>query len=107
MLLPGPITPEDAKKGLKWAAVEVPSGVRGRMSLFGPLIEQAEAAVIVKHADFAFGCMGCARTDELVEYLVKSRGFPVLELEYPSDEEEGIRFVRRTKEFLKSLEVPE
>jgi putative methanogenesis marker protein 5 len=25
------ITPEEPKKGLKWAAVEVPSGVRGRM----------------------------------------------------------------------------
>jgi hypothetical protein len=27
------ITPEEPKKGLRWAAVEVPSGVRGRMAL--------------------------------------------------------------------------
>ena len=29
------MTPEDPKKGLKYAAVEVPCGVRGRMSLYG------------------------------------------------------------------------
>lgn len=99
------MTPEDAKRGLRWAAVEVPSGVRGRMSLFGPLIDAAEAAIIVKHADFAFGCMGCARTDELVEYLIRQKGVPVLDLEYPTDEESGIAFVKKTRQFLQGLEV--
>lgn len=97
------MTPDDAKKGLRWAAVEVPSGVRGRMSLFGPLIDKAEAAIIVRNPEFAFGCMGCARTDELVEFLVKQKKIPVLELDYPADEEEGIIFVRRIKEFLTGL----
>jgi len=36
------ITPEEPKKGLRYAAVDVPSGVRGRMALMGPLIEEAE-----------------------------------------------------------------
>ncbi|HPY61347.1 MAG TPA: methanogenesis marker 5 protein [Methanospirillum sp.] len=94
------MTPDDAKKGLRWAAVEVPSGVRGRMSLFGPLIDRAEAAIIVRNPEFAFGCMGCARTDELVEFLIRQKGVPTLELDYPSDEEEGIIFVRKVKEFL-------
>ncbi|HOL41397.1 methanogenesis marker 5 protein [Methanospirillum sp.] len=97
------MTPDDAKKGLRWAAVEVPSGVRGRMSLFGPLIDQAEAAIIVKNPDFAFGCMGCARTDELVEFLIKQKKIPILELYYPADEEEGIIFVRRVRDFLTGL----
>ncbi|PWR73482.1 methanogenesis marker 5 protein [Methanospirillum stamsii] len=97
------MTPDDAKKGLKWAAVEVPSGVRGRMSLFGPLIDQAEAAIIVNNPDFAFGCMGCARTDELVEFLVKQKNIPILELSYPADEDEGIIFVRKVRDFLTSL----
>lgn len=97
------MTPDDAKKGLKWAAVEVPSGVRGRMSLFGPLIDQAEAAIIVSNPDFAFGCMGCARTDELVEFLVKQKKIPILELSYPADEDEGIIFVRKVRDFLTSL----
>ncbi len=97
------MTPDDPKKGLRWAAVEVPSGVRGRMSLFGPLIDRAEAAIIVRNPEFAFGCMGCARTDELVEFLVKQKKIAILELDYPADEEEGIIFVRRVKEFLTSL----
>jgi putative methanogenesis marker protein 5 len=41
------ITPEDPKLGLKYAAVEVPSGVRGRMSLFDTLIMDADAAIVV------------------------------------------------------------
>ena len=97
------MTPDDAKKGLIWAAVEEPSGVRGRMSLFGPLIDQAEAAIIVRNPEFAFGCMGCARTDELVEFLVKQKRIPILELDYPADEEEGITFVRSVKDFLTRL----
>ena len=39
------ITPEEPKKGLRYAAVEVPSGVRGRMAILGPQIEEAEAAI--------------------------------------------------------------
>jgi len=98
------MTPNDPKKGLKWAAVEVPSGIRGRMSLFGPLIDKAEAAVIVRNSEFAFGCMGCARTDELVEFLIKQKDIPILELDYPADEEDGILFVRKIRDFLKELE---
>ncbi|NLB01441.1 MAG: methanogenesis marker 5 protein [Methanomicrobiales archaeon] len=97
------ITPEEPKRGLKYAAVEVPSGVRGRMAIYGPLIEEAEAAVIVTEADFAFGCMGCARTDELILFTLRQSGIPILELKYPTNEEEGIAFVATIKNFLKGL----
>jgi len=97
------ISPEDPKKGLKYAAVEVPSGVRGRMSVYGPLIEEAEAAIIINDADLAFGCMGCARTNELIIFLIKKRKIPVLELMYPKDEDEGIAFVAAIKKFLEQL----
>jgi len=97
------ITPEEPKKGLKWAAVEVPSGVRGRMAILGPRIEEAEAAIIVNDADLAFGCMGCARTNELVIYLLRTKGMPVLDLVYPTSEEEGIAFVAAIKKFLAGL----
>jgi putative methanogenesis marker protein 5 len=97
------ITPEEPKKGLKYAAVEVPSGVRGRMSLYGPMIDEAEAAVIVNDADFAFGCMGCARTNELIKFLIRKRKIPVLELNYPKTEDEGQEFVAAIHEFLKNL----
>jgi len=97
------ITPEEPKRGLKYAAVEVPSGVRGRMAIYGPLIEEAEAAVIVTDADLAFGCMGCARTDELILFSLRQKGMPILELKYPTNEEEGIQFVAAIKKFLAGL----
>ena len=100
------MTPEDPKKGLKYAAVEVPAGVRGRRALFGPLIEQAEAAIIVNDADLAFGCQGCARTNELIKFMVreKSATIPLLDITYPRNEEEGIEFVKEIKAFLESLD---
>lgn len=98
------MTPEDPKKGLKYAAVEVPCGVRGRMSIYGPLIEEADAAIIINDADLSFGCMGCARTNELVMYMVRQQeGLPVLDIKYPYSEEEGTAFVTQIKEFLTGL----
>ena len=97
------ITPEEPKKGLKWAAVEVPAGVRGRMSLYGPQIEACEAAIIINDADLAFGCMGCARTNELVKFLRRQKDIPKLDLNYPKSEEEGVQFVAAIKRFLDGL----
>lgn len=97
------ITLEGPKKGLRWAAVEVPSGVRGRMSLYGPMIEDAEAAIIINNADYSFGCMGCARTNELINFLIRKKNIPLLDLEYPSNDEEGVEFVAAIKRFLDGL----
>jgi putative methanogenesis marker protein 5 len=97
------ITPEEPKVGLRWAAVEVPSGVRGRMSLYGPMVDQAEAAIIVNDADFSFGCMGCARTNELIKYLLHKKGIPILDLNYPRTEDEGEEFVAAIRKFLEGL----
>lgn len=97
------ITPEDPKKGLKYAAVEVPSGVRGRMALYGPMIEEAEAAIIIHDADYSFGCMGCARTNELIQFLLRKKGIPILDLRYPQTDEEGVEFVAAIREFLENL----
>ncbi|AEF96136.1 methanogenesis marker protein 5 [Methanotorris igneus Kol 5] len=98
------ITDEDPKKGLKYAAIEVPSGVRGRMSLIGPLIEEAEAAIIMKNAPIGFGCVGCERTNELTKYLIRRKGIPVLNVEYPKTEEEAKIVVKKIAAFLKELE---
>ncbi len=97
------ITPEEPKKGLKWAAVEVPAGVRGRMSLYGPMVEDAEAAIIINDADFSFGCMGCARTNELIKFLLREKKIPNLDLNYPKNEEEGVQFVAAIKKFLDEI----
>ncbi len=101
------ITPEEPKLGLKYAAVEVPSGVRGRMALFDPLLSKADAAIIVRDPVTSFGCMGCARTNELVNFLIRAKKIPLLELDYPSTEEDAKEFVYRISEFLKSLKPAE
>lgn len=97
------LTEEDPIKGLKYAAIEVPSGVRGRMSLIGPLIEEAEAAIIIDDAPFGFGCIGCARTNELAAFHLRKRGIPTLELIYPKTKDETTDMVNKINSFLDSL----
>lgn len=98
------VTPEDVKKGLKYASVEVPSGVRGRLGIFGPLVDEAEAAIIIDEMPYGFGCVGCHRTNLMLKYLIKKRGIPMLELKYPENEEEAKVMVSKIKKFLEGLE---
>lgn len=97
------VTPEEPKKGLRYAAVDVPSGVRGRMSLIGPIIEEAEAAIIVEDPGWLTGCAGCSRTNELVRLLIRTKGIPVLDLSYPTNDPEARAFVQKIKTFLEGL----
>ncbi|HOT06410.1 MAG: hypothetical protein A4E45_01315 [Methanosaeta sp. PtaB.Bin039] len=97
------ITPEDPKKGLRYAAVDVPSGIRGRMSMIGPMIDEAEAALVVKDGNCLVGCTGCARTNELARLLIKVKGIPQIELKYPTSDAEARRFVHDIRTFLEGL----
>jgi putative methanogenesis marker protein 5 len=97
------VTPDDVKKGLKYAGIEVPSGIRGRLAVWGPLIDQADAAVIMDDAPFEFGCVGCHRTDEMVRYYIKKRKIPSIVVRYPTNEEEAKVMVAKIKEFLEGL----
>jgi putative methanogenesis marker protein 5 len=97
------ITEEEPIKGLKYAAIEVPSGVRGRMAIFGPLIDEADAAIIMEDAPFGFGCIGCARTNELCMFNIRKKNIPVLELRYPTSRDETMEVVNKINEFLDSL----
>jgi putative methanogenesis marker protein 5 len=102
---------DDVISGLKYAGIEVPSGIRGRMAVWGPLIEKADAAIVMDDAPFAFGCVGCERSNLMVKYLLQRRQIPVLHVTYPANEEEGKLFVAKTKEFLAGIgnksEVPQ
>ena len=73
------------------------------MALYGPMVEQCDAAIIINNADLAFGCMGCARTNELLKFLLRQKNMPRLELEYPRTEDEGTQFVAAIKRFLVDL----
>ncbi len=98
------ITAEEPRKGLKYAAVEVPSGVRGRLSMWGPLVEKADAAIIIDDADFGFGCCGCARSNEFLVYLIKQHKIPHIVVNYPKNKKEAKQMVSKIIDFLKSLE---
>ena len=101
------ITEEEPIKGLKYAATEVPSGVRGRMAIFGPIIDEAEAAIIMEDAPYGFGCIGCARTNELSMYFLRKRGIPVLEIHYPESKDETVEVINKINTFLDGLDKSE
>jgi putative methanogenesis marker protein 5 len=97
------LTLDDVVKGLKYAGVEVPSGIRGRMAVWGPMVEEADAAIIMEDAPFNFGCVGCERSNELIKYLVKRRGIPTVVVTYPENEEEADTVVGKINDFLEGL----
>lgn len=101
------ITEEEPIQGLKYAAIEVPSGVRGRMAIFGPIIDEAEAAIIMEDAPYGFGCIGCARTNELSMYFLRKRGIPVLEIHYPESKDETVEVINKINTFLDGLDKSE
>lgn len=95
----------EPRKGLKYVPVEVPSGVRGRLALIGPLVEKADAAIVMRDADFGFGCGGCARTNEVVPYMIAQQGIPFIAVICPTNVSEAKIMVKQIKDFLKGLEV--
>ncbi|MBE0517236.1 MAG: methanogenesis marker 5 protein [Methanophagales archaeon] len=76
------ITEEDLKRALRYVSVEEPAGLKGRIGLLTPLLEKAEAAIILTDAPPTFGCMGCAVADEFFKFLIRKRGIPTLEVRY-------------------------
>jgi len=97
------VTVDDVVKGLKYAGIEVPSGIRGRLALWGPLIDEADAAITMLDPPFDFGCVGCERSNEMVKYLIRRRGIPYLTVRYPGSEDEAKAAVGQIKGFLEGL----
>ncbi len=97
------VTLDDVVKGLRFAGIEVPSGVRGRLALWGPLIEQADAAIIMEDCPYSFGCVGCERSNLMIKYLVHRRDIPTLHVKYPETEEDAVNFVAQAKEWMEGL----
>ncbi|HJJ47016.1 MAG TPA: DUF2112 family protein, partial [Methanocorpusculum sp.] len=64
-------------------------------------------AIIIEDADLSFGCMGCARTNELLTFMLRGKDMPKLELRYPQSREEGVIFVAQIKKFLSELKETE
>ncbi len=80
------VTEEDLKRALRYVSVEEPAGLKGRIGLLAPLLEEAEASIILRDAPPTFGCMGCAVADEFFKYLIRRREIPTLEVKYEGGE---------------------
>jgi putative methanogenesis marker protein 5 len=100
------VTEEDLKRALRYVSVEEPAGLKGRIGLLAPLLEEASASIILTDAPPTFGCMGCAVADEFFKYLIKKRGIPVLEVKYAGGEKME-EMVAAIMEFLKMLKEKE
>ncbi|MGB2840871.1 MAG: methanogenesis marker 5 protein [Halobacteriota archaeon] len=94
------ITGEDLKRALRYVSVEEPAGLKGRIGLLAPLLEKAEASIILNDAPPTFGCMGCAVADEFFKFLIRKRAIPTLEVRY----EGGERMEEIVAEIMRFLE---
>ena len=73
------------------------------MVLFGPIIEEAEAAIRMNEAPYGFGCVGCARSSELTVFSLRRKDIPVLELDYPTSRDATVEMVHKINTFLDNL----
>ncbi|MCW3134264.1 MAG: methanogenesis marker 5 protein [Methanophagales archaeon] len=96
------ITEEDLKRALRYVSVEEPAGLKGRIGLLAPLLEKAEASIILSDAPPTFGCMGCAVADEFFKFLIRKREIPTLEVTYEGGEKLD-EMVSAITEFLERL----
>ncbi len=96
------ITDEDLKRALRYVSVEEPAGLKGRVGLLTPMLEKAEAAIILADAPPTFGCMGCAVADEFFKFLIRKRGIPTLEVKYEGGEQMEV-MVSAIMKFLERL----
>ncbi len=87
------VTEDDLKRALRYVSVEEPAGLKGRIGLLTPLLEEAEASIILSDAPPTYGCMGCAVADEFFKYLIRKKGIPTLEVKYEGGEklEEAVK----------------
>ncbi|WP_461462503.1 DUF2112 family protein [Methanobrevibacter sp.] len=102
-------------KGIRYCGYEAPSGVLGRMSKIGPIIDEADAVIMLTGNSpnhmyntlnelILFGSTGCLNAQRLLESQIKSRKIPFLKLDYPDTREDIINIIDEENSFLKYLE---
>ena len=96
---------------------ETPSGVRGRISLLVPLLDKADAAIILGRRPDDYEPMydvynelilfcgnGCNNAHYLVVNMVSNLDIPILKLAYPTTREEIIDLISKVNLFLKDFD---
>ena len=96
---------------------ETPSGVRGRISLLAPLLDKADAAIVLGRRPANYKPMynvlnelilfcgnGCNNAHSLAINIVSNLDIPVLKLAYPTTREEIIDLIAKVNLFLKDFD---
>ena len=116
-LPPFTMTGKNPLNANKYTSNETPSGLRGRMSLYEYILENAQAAIIISKAPsdynhlydtlnemILFGCISCDNQQNLLVYLLKKKQIPILQLKYPVTNNQLEHFIQRTGDFLRNLD---
>lgn len=96
---------------------ETPSGVRGRISLLLPLLDRADAAIVLgqrpENYEPMYGVLnelilfcgnGCNNAHSLAVAIVNQMDIPVLKLAYPTTREDIIKLIDKVNLFLKDFD---
>lgn len=96
---------------------ETPSGVRGRISLLVPLLDKADAAIVLGRRPAEYEPMydvlnelilfcgnGCNNAHSLSVNIVDQLNIPILKLAYPTTRDEIIDLIGKVNLFLKDFD---
>ena len=100
--------------GNRYCGSETPSGVVGRMSKIGPIIDEADAIIMLTGKSenhmydtlnelILFGGNACVNSIRLIESYIEKRGIPFLKLDYPHNREDIINMIDEENNFLNYL----
>lgn len=106
------------QEGNKYVGTEVPSGIKGRLTLADHIIREAEAAIILGRAPknrtrmydrlnstiLLYGGVGSGNFPKFLLYLIRKKEIPRLEMAYPTNRDELIDIFDRTNTFLENLD---
>lgn len=104
--------------GNKYVSNEVPSAIKGRLSLAEHILREAEAVIVLGRAPknrtrmydrlnstiLFYGGVGRGNFPKYLLYLLRKKRVPRLEMAYPTNRDELIKLFDRTNTFLKNLE---
>ena len=104
--------------GNKYVSNEVPSAIKGRLSLAEHILREAEAVIVLGRAPknrtrmydrlnstiLFYGGVGRGNFPKYLLYLLRKKNVPRLEMAYPTNRDELIKLFDRTNTFLKNLE---
>lgn len=104
--------------GNKYVGNEVPSGIKGRLTLADHIIQEAEALIVLGRAPkertrmydrlnsaiLLYGGVGTGNFPKFLLYLLRQKNIPRLEMAYPTNRDELINLFTRTNTFLQNLD---